>query len=137
MGYFSWIAQDTNESVKIDKNNKPICVYYLWDNDGNKWKESAYEGVGVFGGKDFFVLLYEMNTHGISKKELKEKISAAELRVLEDVDNEDEEFFEMREKGIEMYYSNDPNILYPNITETTSWKWHNEKPKDDPNQGWW
>lgn len=30
-------------------------------NNGNVWRKDNYDGYGVFGGKDFFVLLAEMN----------------------------------------------------------------------------
>jgi hypothetical protein len=33
----------------------------MTDNAGNQWVEEQYEGYGVFGGKDFFELLAEMN----------------------------------------------------------------------------
>jgi hypothetical protein len=57
MGQFSWIAQDTNRSIS---NITPQPVTMV-DNRGNKWKEDRYEGYGVFGGKDFYQLLAEMN----------------------------------------------------------------------------
>jgi hypothetical protein len=31
------------------------------DNKGNKWVEQSYEGYGIFGGKDYYELLAEMN----------------------------------------------------------------------------
>jgi hypothetical protein len=33
----------------------------MTDNKGNRWTETCYEGYGVFGGKDFYELLAEMN----------------------------------------------------------------------------
>jgi hypothetical protein len=33
----------------------------MHDNQGNIWTEDAYEGYGVFGEKDFFELVAEMN----------------------------------------------------------------------------
>ena len=131
MGIFSWIAQDSNRSVKVHYKNRRKNVYYLWDNEGNCWKEDEYWGYGVFNGKDYFVLLYEMNLPPECKLEMKEKIKELEKR--DDVDDED--FNEIRQKGIKMYYSNDKTILFPNITESVNWDWINEKPKDCPKQG--
>ena len=33
----------------------------MTDDRGNSYKEQNYEGYGVFGGKDYYVLLDEMN----------------------------------------------------------------------------
>jgi hypothetical protein len=33
----------------------------MMDNKGNVWTENEYEGYGVFGGKDYYELLAEMN----------------------------------------------------------------------------
>ena len=134
MGCFSWLTQDTNISCAID-NYKNTCVYYMWDNNGNYWKETSYEGYGVFGGKDYFILLYEMNAPEESKEEIKNKIREAEKRRDEDEELEDEEFENMRKEGIEMYYSNNTSILFPNLSESKRWKWRNEKPKECEYQG--
>jgi hypothetical protein len=64
MGCFSWITQDTNMSILIDGYGPKSLLgktYYMWDNKGNCWTEPEYLGYGVFGGKDYYVLLAEMN----------------------------------------------------------------------------
>jgi hypothetical protein len=33
----------------------------MTDNKGNQYREDNYEGYGVFGGKDYYILLAEMN----------------------------------------------------------------------------
>lgn len=33
----------------------------MTDDKGNRYREEAYEGYGIFGGKDFYELLDEMN----------------------------------------------------------------------------
>ena len=33
----------------------------MTDDKGNRWEESNYDGYGVFGGKDYYALLDEMN----------------------------------------------------------------------------
>ena len=103
----------------------------MWDNKGNFRKETSYQGYGVFGDKDYFMLLYEMN----SPEDTKEKIRNAEKRKMENVDEYDEEFEKMRDEAIEMYYSNDASVLFPNLTEKKNWVWKNEKPKDCHYQG--
>jgi hypothetical protein len=115
MGQFSWITQDTNEAIRemygcmdVDKTTA-----YMHDNMGNVWHEISYEGYGVFGGKDFFQLLAEMNNlDGLTG----------------DVDND-------RSLGIDLRYSGQP-YLSPNLTRHRDWTWVNEAPEDDPNQGW-
>jgi hypothetical protein len=56
MGMFSWITQDTEESIAVGSGGITMT-----DDKGNKWHESEYEGYGVFGGKDFYELVAEMN----------------------------------------------------------------------------
>jgi hypothetical protein len=117
MGCFSWIAQDTNEPIYMSGYQKPGYeqrVYYMWDNKGNFWKEREYEGYGVFGGKDYYILLAEMN-----------KVYEA---------NETDETKRM--DGIDMEFrSNRAGIVFPNLTETSIWTWKNKKPLQHDNQG--
>ena len=61
MGFFSWKTQDTNRSISNMYSDKPTFRVYMLDNKGNVWEENHYEGYGVFGGKDFYELLAEMN----------------------------------------------------------------------------
>jgi hypothetical protein len=119
MGCFSWITQDTDMSILINGYGPKSLqgkTYYMWDNNGNCWKESKYEGYGVFDGKDYFVLLAEMN-----------------------IDYKSDESDDVKRKdGIRLEYSsNKTNILFPNLTEYSDWKWKNEQPMSCPNQGVW
>lgn len=115
MGQFSWITQDTNEAIRemygcheVDKTTA-----YMHDNKGNVWHETSYEGYGVFGGKDFYQLLAEMNNvEGLTG----------------DVDHD-------RSLGITLSFSGKPHIS-PNLTRHKEWKWIDEAPENDPNQGW-
>lgn len=61
MGFFSFITQDTNKSIANAHSNRPTFTVYLMDDKGNLWVEDDYEGYGVFGGKDYYELLAEMN----------------------------------------------------------------------------
>ena len=66
MGVFSWITLDTNQSIPATGNTADIDTFtvYMKDNKGNVWREDAYEGYGIFGGKDYYELLAEMNGGG-------------------------------------------------------------------------
>ena len=61
MGFFSWETQDSHESIANRYSCKETFPVYMRDNKGRVWREDAYEGYGVFGGKDFYELLAEMN----------------------------------------------------------------------------
>ena len=111
MGQFSWITQDTNESIRCNVLDER-AIAYMHDNKGNVWEENCYEGYGEFGGKDFFQLLAEMN-------------NVADLTG--DVEKD-------RLVGIDLYYSN--NCISPNLTRNKNWIWIDDKPEDDINQGW-
>lgn len=62
MGFFSWITSDTKKPINNRFSPRPCFTVYLLDDKGNVWREDAYEGYGVFGGKDFYALVDEMNT---------------------------------------------------------------------------
>lgn len=119
MGQFSWITQDTNEAIRESYGckDKSLTTAYMHDNKGNVWEETEYEGYGEFGGKDYYQLLAEMN----------------DLPVNGDADHD-------RQLGIDLAFEKIPNdgkeCIYPNLTRHPEWKWVNEKPQNDPNQGW-
>lgn len=111
MGTFSWYTQDTNRRIR---NNNPLTVY-LCDDKGNRYKETCYEGYGVFGGKDYYELLAEMN--GI-------------------VDDNKES---LRQKGIDLAFHNspegyNPEVKHPSLTENGTY-FHGVPPIYDPDQG--
>jgi hypothetical protein len=105
MGVFSWITQDTKKSIAVGEQK----IIYMLDNKGNIYKEDWYGGYGVFGGKDYYELLAEMNG------------------------------FKTRNEGIDLEYSLSNNeVLYPNLVEDiTAWgEWKNERPRTCPHQGY-
>lgn len=116
MGQFSWITQDTHESIRNNGGESPSAKRkrkaYLHDNKGNTWHEKDYEGYGEFGGKDFYELVSEMNGY-------------------EDLESGDEK----REMGIDIVYGKKP-YLSPNLTRMKNWTWENKVPMSCPNQGW-
>jgi hypothetical protein len=78
----------------------------MLDDKGNKWKESNYEGYGVFGGKDYYELLAEMNGIGSDRGD-----------------------------GISLSYSGEP-FISPNLVESDRWVWRDEHPEDCEYQGY-
>ena len=61
MGFFSWKTQDTHDSIQNIHSEMHTFPVQMHDNQGNVWEESNYDGYGVFGGKDYYELLAEMN----------------------------------------------------------------------------
>jgi hypothetical protein len=61
MGFFSWNTQDTHRSISNKYSEKKTFPVTMLDDKGNTWTEPNYEGYGVFGGKDYYELLAEMN----------------------------------------------------------------------------
>ena len=61
MGFFSWKTQDTDKSIANSHSINPTFEVTMIDNKGNSWLEKDYDGYGIFGGKDFYELLAEMN----------------------------------------------------------------------------
>lgn len=110
MGFFSWKTQDTDKSIANKYSNKPTFKVYLSDDKGNKWQEDDYDGYGVFGGKDFYVLLAEMNGIKGNKED-------------------------KRQKGIDLAFSGKP-YLSPNLSEFKDWDWRNEEPENCEYQGY-
>lgn len=63
MGVFSWNTSDTKESIPVTCNleDRPVFTVYMLAPDGRVWTEYDYEGYGVFGGKDYYELMAEIN----------------------------------------------------------------------------
>lgn len=112
MGFFSWMTQDTGESIPSKYSNRATFPVYMYDDKGNVWKEEEYEGYGEFGGKDYYELLSEMNggpsdrSHGIS------------LAFGDGFSN-----------------GENPNVKHPNLVTEDTWKWVNRPPETCPDQG--
>lgn len=115
MGMFSWITMDTGRSIRNRhvEDYKPRTVY-MRDHKGNVWTEHEYDGYGVFGGKDFYQLLAEMNeVEGLTG----------------DVNND-------RMLGIDLAFSGDLLHISPTLNEHYDSPWvKNEHNKDCPDQG--
>jgi len=88
MGFFSWITQDTGKSIPNTYSNKNTFKVIMTDNKENQWEESNYEGYGVFGGKDYYALLDEMNG-GTGD----------------------------RMRGIDLFFNDNDDVKYPSLSE--------------------
>ena len=93
----------------------------MMDNKGKIWKEENYEGYGVFGEKDYYELLAEMN--GFVEGGTNHRPLRSELRLV----------------GIDIQFGHiklEQEILYPNlVTKPKKWVWRNEAPENCPHQG--
>lgn len=115
-GQFSWMTQDTDKQIGSEKQN--TIDVYMYDNEGNKWKETRYDGYGNFGGMDYYDLVATMNGY--------------------DAD---------RQKGIDLAFGKlktkdkKRKTLFPALVENPrlNWKRHDftEQPENDPNQSWY
>tara|TARA_Y100000389_G_C17434392_1_gene504603 strand:+ start:1011 stop:1679 length:669 start_codon:yes stop_codon:yes gene_type:complete len=114
-GQFSWMTSDTNKQIGSEKEN--TITVYMFDNEGNSWKEKKYDGYGEFGGKDYYELVATMNGY--------------------DAD---------RQIGIDLAFDKiktkdkKKKTLFPALVENPkfNWKRHDftEEPDNDPNQSW-
>jgi hypothetical protein len=112
-GQFSWMTQDTGQQIGSQEEN--MIPVYMYDNKGNVWKESNYDGYGEFGGMDYYELLDKMNG------------------------GEGD-----RSRGIDLAFDKvktDSEILYPALVTRPNfdWKSHDftKEAEHDPNQSWY
>ena len=61
MGFFSWNTSDTNRSIANQHSSRKTFTVHMITEDGQVYTENDYEGYGVFGGKDFYTLVAELN----------------------------------------------------------------------------
>ena len=92
MGFFSWHAQDTGRSIANKHSNRPTFTVYMVNPVNNEyWKEDNYEGYGVFGGKDYYELVAEINGKESN-----------------------------RDEGIDLQYDQNTEVLFPVLVEDLS-----------------
>jgi hypothetical protein len=96
MGVFSWKTSDTGESISSSGNlgDRPTFTVHMIAPDGRVWTEDNYEGYGVFGGKDYYELMAEINS----------------------VEPD-------RSNGIELEYCGDKDILRPRLVRNPKLKY--------------
>lgn len=61
MGFASWLTCDTKEAIMHTAGGGDLFTVYLATEDGKVWKEENYAGYGIFGNKDIFQLVAELN----------------------------------------------------------------------------
>lgn len=116
MGLFSWHTIDTDRSICCDGNRlyKTFTVYLhssVSYKGQTKWKEDTYQGYGIFGGVDYYVIMALMNGK-----------------------DGDDEF--LRYVGVELYYSGKQGLKYPVLTECEEWNGgFDKKPRECEAQG--
>ena len=127
MGFFSWRTQDTDRSIANNYSTRKTFPVVMIDNKGNKWVEQDYEGYGVFGGKDYYELLAEMN--GVVERDKVELQGEAYTDY-------------MRGKGIDLAFHNNgsgdhtEDVLYPNLVEMADgWPYDPTGPESCESQG--
>lgn len=122
MGCFSWFTQDkSHKRIVIGESTKPI---YMIGKVGNEMRsymqEEPYDGYGVFGGKDYYMFMAEMNG-----------------KTLADFDGDADK---LRSAGIEMAFDGDPYGMstkwkHPTLTMVNGDYHDGEPPESDPDQG--
>tara|TARA_R110000772_G_C13310268_1_gene440071 strand:+ start:15857 stop:16330 length:474 start_codon:yes stop_codon:yes gene_type:complete len=153
MGFFSWKTQDTNRSIPSSYSERKTFPVTLSDDKGNTWKEPDYEGYGVFGGKDYYELLAEMNgrttrnegitlalgQRAIQKKDTKELLLADGI----DFFNWGKELLVDGKSANQLVEEGDwvsivikeRNVQFPNLNEDGNHGWKNEEAENCPDQG--
>ena len=123
MGFFSWKTMDTDKSIANNYSNRDVFRVEMMDNKGNVWTEDNYEGYGIFGGKDYYELLAEMNG------------------VTSDLKGEDYTDY-MRGEGISIAFKENgsgdhtKDVLYPNLVEMAKgWRYDPMGPESCEYQG--
>ncbi len=124
MGFFSWRNQDTGKAI-MNTHSHGGHKSTMTDNKGNKFIENSYDGYGVFGGKDYYVLLAEMNPE--ISKEIKPEV---------DLKTADEDT--VRGIGIDIEFGGFSGAIFPNLNESETAPYQEgEKPLNANGQGHW
>jgi hypothetical protein len=127
-GQFSWMTQDTGQQIGSEEEN--TIPVYMFDDKGKYYYEKNYDGYGVFGGKDYYDLVAEMNGYTAD--------NAEEFGGM---------FNDLRGIGIKLAFGelepkNEGPILFPALVTRPNefdYKTHDftKEAKTDPNQSWY
>lgn len=127
-GQFSWMTQDSGEQIGSERENR--ITVFMYDNEGNQYKEDKYEGYGEFGGMDYYELVAKMNGY-----------------TEEDLEGYKGSFKEMRQLGIDLAFGKlktkdkKGKTLFPALVTDPryNWKRHDftQEAENDPNQSWY
>lgn len=122
MGCFSWFTQDKSHTrIVIGEVKKPI--YMIGEINGNcvtYTERTYYEGYGVFGSKDYYEFMAQMNG-----------------KHLADFEGDRDK---LRQAGIDMAFDGDPHGMsakwkHPTLTLVEGDYHDGEPPYSDPDQG--
>ena len=122
MGCFSWFTQDkSHKRIVIGNVKKPI--YMIGEVNGNRvtyTERNYYEGYGVFGSKDYYEFMAQMNG-----------------KQLADFGGDRDK---LRQAGIDMAFDGDPYGMstkwkHPTLTLVEGDYHNGEAPEADPDQG--
>ena len=122
MGCFSWFTQDkSHKRIVIGNVKKPI--YMIGEVNGNRvtyTERTYYEGYGVFGSKDYYEFMAQMNGKHLS-----------------DFGGDRDK---QRQAGIDMAFDGDPYGMstkwkHPTLTLVEGDYHNGEAPECDPDQG--
>lgn len=117
MGMFSWFTSDTEQQIVVDNTRNIIMT----GKDGQIFEQrDAYEGYGVFGGKDFYEYLAELNEITPTRE--------AGISLAFDIGGRDGDLETLEKKG---FYA--PR-LFAEESNARSWDRFGP-PANDPNQG--
>jgi hypothetical protein len=61
MGFHSWKTSDTKRSIANRYSGRKTFTVHMITENGLVYTEENYGGYGVFGGKDIYILIAEMN----------------------------------------------------------------------------
>lgn len=126
MGCFSWFTQDKSHTrIVIGEVKKPI--YMIGEINGNRvtyTENTYYKGYGVFGGKDFYEFMAQMNGKNFDDFEGDDKRKREQLR----------------STGIRMAFDGDPYGMstkwkHPTLTLVEGDYHNGVSPDIDPDQG--
>ena len=157
MGFFSFMTQDTNKSICNKHSNMETFPVTMTDHNNNRWFEKNYDGYGVFGGKDFFELVAEMNNQKTRQQGIEIYYGLNGIKnihtnkIFVQGFGKDKDFMNWEYDTISLIGCSanvllqtgdwvkikilDADAKFPNLTEDFYWKWKNEKPQDCINQG--
>jgi hypothetical protein len=134
MGFFSWRNQDTGKAIynHFVAKNSDESTSTMSDDKGNKWTDTAYGGYGVFGLKDYYELLAEMNI------ELVKKIDPS-INMERDIEGEYDDAEAVRSIGIRI--ANDTSlkgVKFPNLNFDRNAEYQEgTQPENANGQGHW
>ncbi len=123
-GQFGWITIDGVQTASW----KPVNIY-MYDNQGNEWEESNYEGYGKFGDEDYFDVLARMN--GYTEEDVKGEDKLRSLRII-GINIAHDEIKTKAPEGKVLF----PALFHnPRIFDLKTYDFTQE-PDQDPNQSW-